>query len=753
MARFWRREAKTAAPALAAPQRQAPARVRTPLRDTDWQTRVRRYDEEGPGVVGQYLDVRAFIASQAATVVQVNTLSGWKTLEATQSATPEEKLLLGLVQRIFLSYANRDQDFAELVFDHARALSGVAECAIGTVPGYGRIVAQAPEMKGTAGAWTWRSPEDEWLPLLAPIRSHTYNRAKANRKEPYSPLRRALPDIERIVMSAHGQLRPLASRIVSNGIIRVPFPRDPDASDDLLYDFLDAADSDVIDLRYMGSAIKDSRRLVPHMYEGDESLEWIDVGRNLDPGLLQLEEKALESFARSVAMPLKLILDGPGNAKYSNEDALMAAFLRHDVAPLIAQVYRAINKSYLRPRLAELVKAARTTYASNDGFMWATLRALDVESVALAGDVEPMLVTENRAEFALEAYKMGITTRGSVARAIGVDVLDIPDGMSDYNHWQLINGAWTGDGKPGNNLRPDGSITDVADVSPIPSRVEKPAPERTASIALPPARMTNRPADVVALEARLAAADSTAAEAILDWMEAMADAAANRLAAAAMRSLAKNDERRVELRGQEPDVIFTALADVVDWRVAAAEAVEEWDTAEMGRIITRASRQLGELGVPIPVQFDSAVRVAKAHAAKWMAKHPKSRRPRPPALAAVETLMAAAGANSSADGTILRTPDGIPMVDGIPWRGGTGFASSPPVVAALARDGFDIGFEWRTSFHGSAQSPHDPHMAMAGVTAPSGDPAFWSDHRPHEHSAHCHCALTLRLALREQVTA
>lgn len=69
----WRRkgkQTKTAAPSDlngARTGNAAAARMRTtqPFRDLEWQEKIRRYDAEGPGIVGWYLDFRSYLAAQA----------------------------------------------------------------------------------------------------------------------------------------------------------------------------------------------------------------------------------------------------------------------------------------------------------------------------------------------------------------------------------------------------------------------------------------------------------------------------------------------------------------------------------------------------------------------------------------------------------------------------------------------------------------------------------------------------------------
>lgn len=757
---FWSRSKPTPEVVTAAPR--VPRHVgggrqvvsaKQKLTNTSRQAEIRRYDDEGPGFVGQYLDTRSHLGTQAKTVVKLRggRSHDWTVLGEAQQMGERDQFILALVMHLFNAFRNNDQEPLELMFDMQRALSGVAECALGYVPGYGAVVAQQPELQMTSTGWTWTNEAGQRLPFVKPQRAYTYARGKGNRREPYSHLMRALPDIRRYVMSVHGQMRPIASRLVANGMVRLPVSRNPEASDDIFLDMIESADADTQDLRYLTSA-PDPRRHMPLMYEGDEVMEWIDMGRSLDQGLLVMETRAVEAFARSVPMPLKLILEGPGAAKYANEDTLLASFLRQDIQPLVNTSYGYVNRQYLRPKLREMVRKAHADTTGSE--IWKLIATINPDDVALSADVESMILPTNNGELGLEAYKMGLVDGEDVARSLGLAPLRRPGNVSAYEHFLRINGSWTGDGKPGNNVRP----APAPAIDPGTDATQAPLPKTAAVVieapvelpALPPA-MTDRPGDLVALERALRDIDAFAIEHIADWMTANVEATAGRLAALMMREVPKDDPDRIELRDSAPKDIFKRLTERVDVARLASGLAEEWDTDELKRVITRTHTRVAglELDAADP-DIPAALRCATAHGARLLAL--STRRAPLASQAATEVLMAAGGATLAADGTLDRTAEGDPFTAGVRWRGGTGYAVGHKVAGALRARGYMVDFEW---LHSAVRTPMQPsaHASLNGEVRGSADAVQWGETHPGAHSMACSCVVALKLSLAQKVPA
>ena len=631
------RQARTSALASAADLR-ARALSGSLSKTSDWQRQVIQFDREGPGVVGFYLDTVQLLASLCPLVPAVQARNGkWE-----RSDDPVLNVLAS-------GYRSPLFEQHELVGLQVRAREGVGESWIVFSDEVGWHIVTVPNVQVTTGSErvvTWtdvfgirrRTPaakvyrswvQDPWEPWLAT-----------------SSVRRALPNVKRIHSAVRGQVRASDSRLVMNGMIAFdpgddgglrPFVSEsdvsagPSAQDKIISDYLSLAQKAFTDDQSVAAN-------VPFPYIG-KAAQFVDIGRGIDEWAMSMEDKGIEGFARDVNFPSQLLTTGPGTANHWNEWILQEVQQKMGLAPKLDPVCLDITTIYFRPA----VRLLKNRVGSWD---------VDPNRVRLQPDYSFLTSKPDKSGRAIEAYRVGGITREEMVHELGFnDVLPLPAGISEYEHWELATGGkgfpFVEVGADGRVVLPEppnfggagmGGLPVVADGDELPEDtgdgydaggVEGMPPEPPAQVAaLPPlvadtdvAELnewldTTPPAPVEGVDSGLAEELSALVEelAAIDLaLEAGLLAAANAAGAAATLEVAKAVIRaypprhpdREKLRAMEdPRDVFDEAdrqyRDTVDVRLVAAAAIavfvaqfiDLFDEAE-----TRAIATLGATGL------------------------------------------------------------------------------------------------------------------------------------------------------------
>lgn len=763
---------------------------------------IRRYDAKGPGFVGWYLDARAQLG---AMVKGLPALDGEPITP--DSEAPEDVLLCAaVVRRTLVKYKNPSKSMPQNVYAHCRAVSGVGECLIGNARDYGWVVVQTPATLPRGDKVFWRGPDGVERELLGMYRSHVENQAEGKEWEAYSPLYRALPEIDRYRDAVHAQVRPLNSRQLMNGLVRFPSANGDidheNAMKKVVSDMLLAAANEERERGYMTRGRRDAQASIPYPFMAREKPDWIDLGRNTDPAVMDMEMRALDAFGRAVGMPLKLLVEGPGTAKFSNEDHLMVSYLTQDIQPMLDVVWGDIWHAYLRPALLEIRKAHASAPI---GSPFRALAGMDVDRWSIVADAKTLIVPPDRAADLVDAFVKGIGTRAAAAKALNTELMPIPDEMDEYEHWAATRSVMMLPGYA--EAAQDNAAAQVTGQAVGEKAAEQIAPEKPAplppapkapglpAVGGPPVRLPAKPAatpavrpspalepvkaaalphlaapsrdgEAKALARSLASIDRTANRAVADWIAAASDRLRTRVAALAherhgigpawetpdtsseavkeaIRKLPKGDPLREQARTETDNAAVIALiAASIDWPALGAEAAAGLDTSEVDRIMARAGADVNAVvgSVPAP-DHRAAAAVALTAVLTWFDRQLLSPTVMvPPTTAATSAMMAAGGALVDGDGFLALSPDRQPIIDGVRWQGGTGYATGHHAVASLRTEGFAVEWVWKHGYYRSPTSAYEPHLELDEAVRASVDPVVWGNYAPGDHR-YCTCAL------------
>lgn len=705
-----------------------------------WQRQVIKYDREGPGILGYYLDTVGLLASLCPLVVEVRQKDGsW-----TRSDDPVLAVALAGYQSKLVSQP-------DLVALHARHREALGECWVIYSDELGWIVQTVPNVNVTSGGdvvdftdlygmkrrvpkdRVWKSwvpdPYEPWLPT--------------------SPVRRALPELRRLNASTRNQTRSAESRLVTNGMVAFR----PDASgarplrnvegggpqrdgaEKIVDDFITLAQEAFHDDDAPSAG-------VPFPYVGEPAVP-IELGRGIDQHAMAVEEKAIEAFARAVNFPAQLLTMGPGSANHWNEWLLQESQHKMGLAPKLLPVCNDITEFYLRPMVAKI----RNRVGSWD---------IRPDNVRVGFDMTFLTKKPDLAGQVMEAYRMGLIAREEVCDTLGITKpLDVPVGLSEYEHWELATGS---KGAPYAEVDADGRLilppTDGGmgmgmdmgvpgpgegmgnpeDMGAEPMDAEQAAPEEAPfavedavmgadnrQMPMPPpevasartAALSDETAALMAIPGKMADVDKKLEAELIGLSTAMQTAIRSEVAKEAVKRLPPRSPERARLRSLSPEELWKELPDDVKndvdvdaiaqrevekyreqvealFAAAQAEAQDAWTFAGLTfpQLLLAAGVAVFLVGVADEVK-DAFDALAKSPLDAMMLAGRKMLRPvRSRTVVARAAMSAAAGARVDADGRIVRSQSGTPAtLDGSDWSGSTGFGLGDIPAKAFEDEG------------------------------------------------------------------
>lgn len=426
------------------------ANLQRRTRQTDWQTQVKDYDRNGPGVAGYYLDTVALMAMLCPLYVSVRNKSG----DYVRSDDPILQVALDSWRGTLMSqpdlvyHAVRGRESLGRVWNIRDSETGhnvvtqitsVDDNRVGWRDLYGRQ--RISPIETTQGISVWRSwypdPYEPW--------------------EPVSPMRRALPNLRRLRSIVRNQTRSSDSRLATNGI--VSFPMDPGIAASRPFAGQDSPGQGGGGQRGVPQHIRDFIEMSDLAHTDDESVAamvpfpvegpppvWTEIGRSIDPMTLEAERVAIEGFARDVNFPQQLLTFGPGAANHWNEFMMQEVAVKLALAPKLQPVCNDVLVMHLQPMIARFRENLTE---------WR--RSVDPRHVRVEFDLSFLLRRPSQVMEMIRCYELGIATRQQVAEEMGLqgEMLTLPNGMSEYEHWEL---ATNGKGAPYAEVDREGNL-------------------------------------------------------------------------------------------------------------------------------------------------------------------------------------------------------------------------------------------------------------------------------------------------------
>lgn len=725
----------------------------------DWQHQVIEIDRDGPGILGYYLDTVALLASLCPLVPAE--------LDGTGKWVRSDDAILNAIA---WGYRSPLFEQHELVSMHVRAREGVGEAWIIWSDQIGWHIATVPNVVTQVGG----DGSVQWSDLFGVQRrtpsAHVHKSWCPDPYEPWmptSPVRRALPDLRRLRSAVRSQMRAAESRLVMNGLIAFsgegevrPFRTDEQQT----HEGVDEIIEDYFDLAQKAFTNDDTVAAhVPFPYIGPKA-EYVEVGRGIDERVMEMEDRAIEAFARHVNFPAQLLTDGPGNANHWNEWILQEIQHKLGLAPKLMPVCGDISAVYFRPAV-QLMNGRLSSWQK------------DPARVRLEPDYTFLATKPDKAAKALDAYTKGLIGREEAVHEMGfAEMMPLPAGLSEYEHWELASGnkgapyvavdssgraVETGQTGPREGPRPDEAqdelmpgepagdgempLVDTSrltlpgggdDPSEVPAAPPEPPAALTAALSADEREERDR---AEGLLAALVAAEAGATTALNAVSSAAAAAALREVAKAVIKAYPAEHPDRRKLRELPAEQVW-AQADpqvraTVDVEAVVAEALEPYEpqfTQVLEDLAERTGEAHSDAGSIVPEILIAAALAALLagliqHVVGW-AKLPEGLtatgdvKPfrkgavRVPDSVVRNALTIAGGAAADMFGNPRKGRSGAPLPDaGGVWEGGAGAAIGHNSISAVnVPPGYRIVLRWVHGFTRTPADPYPPHVELDG---------------------------------------
>lgn len=739
--------------------------------DLDWvRKQIAMYDEHGP-LVGVYADGVSDDVGRLTPRVSVRYVGQeWVTLNRrNESLFEAHQFALELGHRVLWEWGSES---AELRRTTARLLTTQGEAWVFDVskanpkPGWVSefdepffVFAPTSMTEGTKSReqitwesgdgikWTWKLPSEElW---------HVFSPHPSNPLLPYTELQRALPHIREFI-SAKRRQQSDANSAALNGILRFPEgsamvdaegnPVDAANADDSRETYLEA----VFD--YTEMAKTESKRqyheppppgdFMPNPFVGDDSPEVVDISRTIDKYAFQLEANSVENVARALRMPSKLLIEGPGNAKYDNEGLLYQAWLNGVVARYAQLTFNAWSKMWFWPRCLELIETGEVRPPAGvtipEGF-----------EMRVWFNLDELMPRQDNFENLVDAVRWGAIPPTHLADALGTDPMVAPDGVEDWDRWNIAITGGVGDPGQGVDRRvndSDGKGKAVGDEQPPAAAKVAAASEPT--VPQPSPEVLELLSEIEKSEYRV-------------WTLIEVNGAA--IVAATLEAVKREMARRIPStpRGK---IVRAKPTAAERWATATPQERAQWGIDDLENIIAESvdvSRLESVLaaeaaavskahGVEAGLKPDAAAALFAAALVTLLGARIRKgdSSNRQPLWLITEAGLAFAGATVE-NGRVVRNANNEALtVTGAPV---SGFTQTPAVLAPLAalaeRDGFKLLWRWRHSFYRQPDKAYPQHDDLDGRLANS---RYGIDgHVPQQdvNGDYCTCALIPEVGL------
>ena len=422
-----------------------------------WQSEIDMYDEWGPGFIGTYLDLISDKVAKCDAILGKDGIA------------VDDPVMRAVWNGVWRTWRGRYDDRADLLRSHARLRLKHGECYVLQLEDGTFVIAHRSQLEWETRYVKYIDPvteKTERIPLIGRRVWRSWSQLDRDPRQPTCDLKRALPHVREYINVKLRQDTDTTSPLVRNKILLFgadtelyegdnendPYNGMPDA----FVDFINLSRKrDVTPYHHKRRGVD----TVPFPMLGDK-IETVDLGRNSDPLSMELENAAIDAFARSVRTPAQYIKSGPGVAKFENEDFVLEALITDAVEPtskaILADIWRVVmREQFIRAYAA----VARVSIAEAEHKM---------RGLQLIPDTDLIRSKIDNASNLMEGYRLGAVKREQIADALDSTVLDLPEDMTEFDLWKLIAGAKDKEEAP------------AAGPAPTPPKEEKEKPALTA---------------------------------------------------------------------------------------------------------------------------------------------------------------------------------------------------------------------------------------------------------------------------------
>lgn len=414
-----------------------------------WQQELSLFIKHGPGLVGMYCDtIEDKLLTGACKFEYLAPDGHWETLPAGQLAN----VSLG----VFNAFRNPFQSPNALIARMGRLHVSMGECwhvGLARDSKLEHYVAHTKEFEQwvqpagqNPGSTVWRDPFTGMKQRIF-YPNDQFARSWWGEDDdpslPTSELRRALPHIRELIDLRRRGRSDSRSRLVNNDLIAFGegtelYENTADQQDPLnglpqtIIDYMDLAALEFSTPYWMEPSVTET---VPFPMLGAKP-EKVEIGRSLDKELLPHETQALLHISHALRVPTRWLLEGPGSGKYNNENSLAASVIDDAIGPVAARVYADFTSLYWRPRMEQVLRHI-------------TVPGADPDRLRVSFDLDSVRPKPDHITDGFKAWDRGLIGRKAMANVTQFDLLEIPEGMSDWEFWQITQGLAQGAGAGG----------------------------------------------------------------------------------------------------------------------------------------------------------------------------------------------------------------------------------------------------------------------------------------------------------------
>lgn len=153
----------------------------------------------------------------------------------------------------------------------------------------------------------------------------------------------------------------------------------------------------------------------------------IDLASKIEAGDLDAETAAYRAIGRALDLPMRIFFESDEGGNHWSDWLVESQFLLTSAGPATQRALDSLTVAWLRPAL-EVLKALK----------WLP-QTLDVENRRLMVDMSGALKNPDESKLLMEAWRMGIATRETVAkRGLNLsedEILQLPDDYDDFETW------------------------------------------------------------------------------------------------------------------------------------------------------------------------------------------------------------------------------------------------------------------------------------------------------------------------------
>lgn len=387
-----------------------------------WQERFRRYDREGPGIVGQSVNIPSATSRLIDWTIQKQNPATLQWENADDDAVAMATLRL---------FRNEHTTLEGLMAQMIRTLDGPGEFIgirhkvgsrhayeimskhnISTVrnrPGYVEVRTRPDAPKGSR--WWYEVPITQVV--------HIHNEDPDWPGLPTSPFQRVLPDLEtyRLICRALG--RNYKSRLAMNGVL---WAQATQAAASWPDKFLEWSNQTVRD-----QDERDVRSITPFPLVTEQEPVWIRTHAPVEQIDIDTADYFLRAFCRGTDFPTKMLFDGPGTANHWGDYVINDYYADFVMTPRALKAADIVTHWVLRP-WARILES------------WG---GRDPERYRVFPDLTAVRTRTDNTDRILTLGNAGIADRQAQAEAAGLrpdQVVELPPGLSEAEWYAFLQG-------------------------------------------------------------------------------------------------------------------------------------------------------------------------------------------------------------------------------------------------------------------------------------------------------------------------